>query len=437
VSPGEIASMMPGAAPESGEAWEAIEADIDRVVMPGVTHWQSPSFFGYFPCGSCYEAVLGELLSAGLGVQGMVWQSSPSCTEMETVVMDWLGRLIGLPEAFLSAGGVGGGVIQGTASEAVLVALVAARERAVRAGASGPFVVYASDQAHSSVAKAATIAGLGPAGLRRVPVDGRWRMDPSALERMIAEDRAAGRTPIMVCATLGTTGVGAVDPLGPIGEVCEREGVWLHVDAAWAGAALVCDEHRWMIEGVERADSFNFNPHKWLLVNFDCSALWVRDRRWLTDALSIDPEYLRNKASEAGVVIDFRDWQIPLGRRFRALKLWFVLRGYGAQGLRAYIREHVRLAELFEDWVRGDERFQLISRSLSLVCLTLRAGDDAARAMMERVNDGGEVFLSHTTAPVGGAERYVIRMAIGAPATREAEVRGAWDVLRAAAGSVG
>jgi aromatic-L-amino-acid/L-tryptophan decarboxylase len=459
VAPGEVLSKLPEHPPEEGlgdsEGWEAVFRDLEEVVLPGLTHWQSPSFFAYFPANASGPAVLGELLSAGLGVQGMLWSTSPAATEMETRVLDWLAELTGLPAAFHSGSGTGGGVIQGTASEATLVAMVAARERVRRkVGQQVELVAYTSTQAHSSVVKAAMLAGVASGvsddvHLRQLGTDTRYALRPEELERAIREDLAAGRQPFFVCASLGTTSSGAMDPLRAVAEVLERTGVtasggWLHVDAAWAGSALVCPEHRAMLEGMEAADSFAFNPHKWLLTNFDCNAFYTRDSRALLDALSVMPEYLRNAASASGAVIDYRDWQIPLGRRFRALKLWFVLRHYGAQGLRAYIREHVRLAERFESWVVEDERFELATpRSLALVCFRLRprpgeepsATDARNRQLLERLNAGGKAFLTHTVLPGVGGEpaRYVLRMAIGAARTEERHVRAVWEQLAALA----
>ena len=431
--PGEIAAMLPDAAPETGESWDAILADLDRVVLPGVTHWQAPGFFGYFPANSSPAAVLGDLVSAGLGVQGMLWSTSPACTEIETRVMDWLADLIGLPEAFTSRSGVGGGVIQGTASEAVLVAMLAARTRVqTRTGSCGNLTVYCSSQAHSSVTKAAMIAGIGRENVRMIGTDEALAMDPAALERAITEDKESGGAPFFVCATLGTTSSGALDPLGAIGEALGEE-VWLHVDAAWAGAACVCPEHRAMLAGVERADSFNFNPHKWLLTTFDCSALWVRKRGPILDALSITPEYLRNKASETGAVIDYRDWQIPLGRRFRALKLWFVLRHEGAAGLREHVRRSVALATDFERRLRADDRFELAApRSLALVTFRMKGADERSERLLDALNESGEVFLTHTRLPDParpGADRFVIRLAVGGVWTRAEHVERAWRLI--------
>ncbi|TVQ63054.1 MAG: aminotransferase class V-fold PLP-dependent enzyme [Phycisphaerales bacterium] len=440
--PGDVAALLPDAPPESPEAWDDVFADVERVVMPHVTHWQHPGFFGFFPCNATGPSILADMLSTGLGVQGMLWSTSPAATEIEWKVLDWLAQCIGLPECFRLTGGAPGpkGVIQGTASEALLACLIAARERARHSAGAESLdpsrcAVYASAEAHSSMLKAALLLGLPRENLRLIGVDGALRMRADALERAIGADRAAGVTPLLVCATLGTTSSGAVDPLPALGAVAQREGVWLHVDAAYAGAALVCPEHRWMIEGAARADSFNFNPHKWLLTSFDCSALWLRDPLALRNAMSVTPEYLRNEASDSGRVVDYRDWQIPLGRRFRSLKLWFTLRHYGVSGLRAHIEEHVRSAEVFESLVRADDRFEVAApRSLSLVCFRLRGGDDRTRELHRRVNATREVFLTHTTLPPDGepegARRYVLRMAIGAVRTREGHVRGAWDVIR-------
>jgi aromatic-L-amino-acid decarboxylase len=440
-APGEIGSMLPESAPEQGEAWDEIMRDIDRVVMPGLTHWQSSGFCGYFPANSTYPAILGELLSAGLGVQGMLWQTSPACTEIETRMMDWLGRAIGLPDAFLDAGeGNGGGVIQGTASEAVMVAMLAARSRAgLMHEDPKRLTVYASSQAHSSIAKGARLIGLPEENVRLVSVDEKLRMRPEVLGEMIEQDKVAGLAPIFVCATVGTTSTGAVDSINTIAPITREHGVWLHVDAAWLGCALVCPEHRWTIDGVEDAESFNFNPHKSLLVNFDCSAFWVRDRSALIDAMSITPEYLRNKESDAGAVIDYRDWQIPLGRRFRAMKLWFVLRHYGTDGLRAHISHLESLGKLCESFVQADDRFEITTeRSLSLLTFRLKAGKAQTKSLMESINATGEVFLTHTSVPLGagGEPEYVLRFAAGSVRADEAAVCRVWGEIQRVAGEI-
>ena len=319
--PGAVRERLPHAAPEHGESFADVLRDVDDVIVPGLTHWQSPNFFAYFPANASGPAILGDLLSSGLGVQGMLWATSPACTELETHVLDWLVDLLGLPGRFLSTA-AGGGVIQDSASSSTLTALIAARERAsagavneygVGYGASPRLTAYTSRHAHSSVEKAMKIAGMGSGNLRLVDTDAGHAMRADALESAIAADRAAGATPVMVSATVGTTSSGAVDPLRAIGEICRREGVWLHVDAAHAGSATICPEHRPLIDGVEHADSYTFNPHKWLLTNFDCNCFWVADRAALIDALSVLPDYLRNRATESGEVIDYRDWHVPLG----------------------------------------------------------------------------------------------------------------------------
>jgi aromatic-L-amino-acid/L-tryptophan decarboxylase len=411
--------------------------------MPGVTHWRSPGFFAYFPANASLASVLGDLVSAGLGVQGMLWSTSPACTEIETRVMDWLAEALGLPEEFTSRNGLGGGVIQGTASEAQLVTLLAARDRAMRAGHKiDSLRVYSTDQAHSLVIKNARIAGFAPDAVRQVGTDMTLAMDTEALRGAIERDVAAGRVPCFINATVGTTSSTAIDPLDGIGPIAQEHGAWLHVDAAYAGAACVCPEHRWMIEGVAHADSFNMNPHKWLLTAFDCSALWVRDREAVLDALSILPEYLRNKETDEGGVIDYRDWQVPLGRRFRALKLWFAFRHFGIEGMRHHIRRSIELAQWFERQVVDDARFELAApRTLGLVCFRLR-DDDSARQdarnekLLESLNDSGTVFLTHTKIPGLDAEggcvgepRYTIRFAVGSVMTRREHVERAWALI--------
>jgi aromatic-L-amino-acid decarboxylase len=437
VAPGWVRSQLPANPPEHGEPWERIAADVDRVILPGITHWQSPNFFGYFPANASGPAILGELLSAGLGVQGMLWSTSPACTELETHVMDWLAGMLGLPAHFRSDG-PGGGVIQDTASSATLCALIAARERATgfagtRGGLQSPggphLVAYATADAHSSIEKDVRVAGLGAANLRTVPMRADRAMDPVALARMMDEDRAAGRLPFFCVAAVGTTGTHAVDPLPELGPTCARHGAWLHVDAAHLGIAALCPEFRAIHAGLEHADSYCVNPHKWMLVNFDCDAFWVRDRAALVKALSVLPEYLRNSATESGKVIDYRDWQVPLGRRFRALKLWFVIRHEGVEGLRALVRRHVALAARLRAQVAAEPSLELVHPTpWSLVCFRARAGDDATAAIMSRVNDGGRAFITHTR--VDG--QLVLRVSVGAPTVAERHVDALWDLIRGA-----
>ncbi len=437
VRPGEIRAALPPSPPEHGEPFDAMLADVDRLILPGVMHWQSPNFFGYFPANTSGPAILGDLLSSGLGVQGMLWSTSPACTELETHMLDWLADMTALPAQFKSTS-AGGGVIQDSASSAVLCALLAARERATqfqtnRSGADGRLVAYTSPHAHSSVEKAMGIAGLGRDNLRLVAVDEGFAMRPDELARQIAADRAAGRGPCLVSATIGTTSSNAMDPLPAIGRVCREHGVWLHVDGAMSGTAALCPEFRWIQEGLEFADSYAFNPHKWMFTNFDCDCFYVADRAALIRTLSILPEYLKNQATQSGAVFDYRDWQVPLGRRFRALKLWFVIRHYGVEGLRHHLREHVRLAQEFAKWVQAEARFELVvPPPLNLVCFRFRGDDACNERLLERLNASGRVCLTHTKLN----DRYVLRLCVGQTHTKEHHVRAAWDLIRAVAESL-
>jgi aromatic-L-amino-acid decarboxylase len=434
VVPGDIRAALPDQPPEHGEPFEDVLADLDRMILPGITHWQHPSFFAYFPANASGPGILGDLLASGLGVQGMLWATSPAATELETHVLDWLVDLLGLPDPFRSTG-PGGGVIQHSASDAVLVALLAALHRVSHGAtehagvAGGRFTVYTSNQTHSSVEKACRIAGLGAGALRKLDVDpATLAARPEHLRELLAADRDAGLTPTLVVASVGATGTGAVDPVAELAAAAHEAGAWLHVDAAWAGVAAVAPEHRWLNDGLEHADSYATNPHKWLLTNFDCDAFWVTDRAALLGALSILPEYLRNAATDSGAVIDYRDWHVPLGRRFRALKLWAVIRWYGADGLRDHIRKHVALAQDFAAKVAADERFELVApHPLSLVTFRLKDGDDATLALMRRVNESGAAYLTHTA--VNG--RAALRLAIGSPLTEQRHVDAVWRLLSA------
>jgi aromatic-L-amino-acid decarboxylase len=432
--PGDVANTLPLSAPQHGEDFDDIMADFERDILPGITHWQSPNFFAYFPANTSGPSILGELLSAGLGVQGMLWLTSPACTELETRVLDWVASMLGLPAKFTSRG-AGGGVIQDSASSATLCALLAARERASgfqakRTGPNGRLVAYCSTETHSSVEKACAIAGIGLDNLRKIPTRDDLSMDADALAARIATDRAAGLQPFFVCATIGTTSTLAVDPIPEIGELCDAEGLWLHVDAAMAGTAAICEEYRSLHLGLDHADSYCFNPHKWMFTNFDCDCFYVSDRQTLTKTLTILPEYLRNQATESGDVIDYRDWQIPLGRRFRALKLWFVLRYYGIQGLKHHIREHIGLAARFADWIRASDDFEIAAPPrLNLVCFRHRAGDDFNRALVDKLNRSGRLFLSHTTV----RDVYCLRLCIGQTHTAESHVAQAWRLIEGTA----
>jgi aromatic-L-amino-acid decarboxylase len=428
VKPGEVRAQLPSHAPSKGEPFDQVLSDLDHIILPGITHWQSPNFFGYFCANASGPGILGDLLSSGLGVQGMLWSTSPACTELETHVLDWLVHMLALPGKFLSTS-TGGGVIQDTASSASLCALLAARERATQFGSNkkgcdGHLVAYASAQTHSSIEKDVRIAGLGSDNLRLIEVDENFAMRPDALARQIAADKQAGLVPCFVCATVGTTSSNAIDPVREIAGVCREDNVWLHVDAAMSGTAALCPEFRFIHDGLEFADSYTFNPHKWMFTNFDCNCFYVADRKHLIQTLSVLPEYLRNKATESGAVIDYRDWHIQLGRRFRSLKLWFVIRHYGVEGLQHHIREHVRLAQQFAEWVRNDTRFELAAPvPLNLVCFRLKSGDETAQSLMERLNASGALFLTHTKLD----GKFTLRLCVGQTNTEERHIQRAWE----------
>ena len=436
--PGEIRASLPADPPAQGEFFAAILADLEKLILPGITHWQSPNFYAYFPSNASGPAILGDLLSSGLGVQGMLWATSPACTELETHVLDWLVQMLGLPQKFLSTSS-GGGVIQDTASSASLCALLAARERATnfasnQRGCDGKLVAYTSSQAHSSLEKDAQIAGIGRNNLRLIEVDEAFAMRPDALARQIEQDRRAGLVPFFVCATVGTTSSNAIDPVPEIARICGEHHLWLHVDAAMSGTAALCPEFRHTHAGLEFADSYCFNPHKWMFTNFDCDCFYVADRKALIQTLSVLPEYLRNKATETGAVIDYRDWQIPLGRRFRALKLWFVIRHYGVEGLQHHIRQHVAWAQKFAEWVRKDDRFELAAPApLNLVCFRLRGGDEINQSLMDHLNRSGDLYLTHTR--LNG--RLTLRLCVGQTNTTEPHVEKAWKRIQEEAAKLG
>ncbi len=431
VQPGEIRAALPEHPPMTGEAFDRLLSDVEQIIMPGITHWQSPNFFAFFPANTSGPAILGDLLSSGLGVQGMLWATSPACTELETQVLDWMVEILGLPDQFKSTSR-GGGVIQDTASTASLTALLAARERATgfasnQTGCDGRLVAYASTQAHSSIEKAVKIAGLGRENLRLIEVDQNFAMLPDALQRQIQQDRQDGLVPCFVSATIGTTSSNALDPLPEIGRICNAENVWLHVDGAMSGTAAVCPEYRHIQEGIEYADSYAFNPHKWMFTNFDCDCFFVADRAVLIQTLSILPEYLRNQATESGAVFDYRDWHIQLGRRFRSLKLWFVIRHYGVEGLRYHIRRHIELAQEFAGWVAASDDFELAAPApLNLVCFRHRGGDAINRQLLECLNRSGELYLTHTLLD----SQFTLRMCIGQTNTQRSHVEAAWGKIQ-------
>lgn len=437
VKPGEIQAGLPAHPPRRGEAFDEILKDFNELILPGITHWQSPNFFAFFPANTSGPAILAELLSAGLGVQGMLWATSPACTELETRMLDWLAEMLDLPDKFRSTG-AGGGVIQDSASSATLCAILAARERATHyagneKGGTGGLVAYATTQTHSSLEKGIKIAGIGRANLRAIEVDQKFALRPDRLADQIRQDRAAGLTPFFVCATVGATSSGAVDPLPEIGQICRENGLWLHVDAAMYGTAAICPEFRYINNGVEWADSYTFNPHKWMFTNFDCNCFFVADRQALINTLSIMPEYLRNQATESGTVFDYRDWQIPLGRRFRALKLWFVIRHYGLEGLQYHLRRHVNLAQDLAEWISASADFELAAeRSLNLVCFRHKAGDAVNQAIMDRLNESGALYLTHTRLN----NRLTLRLCIGQSQTTATHVEQAWQRIQETANLV-
>jgi aromatic-L-amino-acid decarboxylase len=439
VEPGELRSSLPASPPRAGEPISEILADVERLVAPALTHWNHPSFFAYFATSASAPGILGELLSAAFDAKAMLWRTSPASTELEEVALDWLRQLMGLPPEF-------GGVIYDTASVATMHAVAAAREalglRVREEGMSGradlPLLrLYASEQSHSSVEKALIALGLGQRSLCKVPADAEFRMDAAALARMVAEDREAGSLPFCVVATVGTTSTTSVDPVPEIADVCAREGLWLHVDAAYAGSAAVVPEMRHVLAGCERADSLVTNPHKWLFTPFDLSALYCRRLDVLRRAFTLTPEYLR--APEAGDVRNGSDYGVQLGRRFRALKLWMVLRYFGREGLASRIREHCRLAAEFARWVGASPDWELLAPTpFSVVCFRARRGgggepdgQGAARLdalnerLMNAVNATGEIFISHTK--LNGV--FTLRLAVGNIRTTERHVRRAWELL--------
>ncbi len=425
--PGDVRNALPADAPESGESFDAIFADFERIVMPGITHWNHPGFFAYFAISGSAPGVLAEFLSAALNVQAMLWRTSPAATELEEVTLDWLRRLVHLPDTFE-------GVIYDTASISTLHALAAARELAVAdvrarglAGRSDlpRLRVYCSEHAHSSVDKAVILLGLGHDSLRRIEGDAEYRMRPEALAAAIDEDTRAGAQPIAVVATVGTTSTTSVDPVGAIAAICARHRLWLHVDAAYAGVAAMLPEHQWILRDAAAADSVVLNPHKWLFTPFDLSVLYCRRMDAIRSAFSLTPEYL--KTVEADTVKNLMDTGIQLGRRFRALKLWMVLRHFGAEGVRQRIAEHIRLAQVFAQWVDQHDQFERVAPApFSVVCFRARGTDELNAALLERLNATGEVFLSHTRLE----GRFTLRLAIGNLHTTERHVQRAWTLIQ-------
>lgn len=434
VEPGEIKAKLPKEAPQTGEDMASIWQDFHDIILPGVTHWQHPGWFAYFPANNSPASVLGELLSAGLGSQCMVWATTPAAAELEEVVLEWLRKLLGLPAGLH-------GVIQDTASTATLTALLTAREVATdfasnEEGVPGDLKVYASDQTHSSIEKGMKIAGYGRQNLRKIATDEEYAMIPGELEQAIKADIKQGYQPACVVATIGTTSSTAIDPLEKIGEICQKYGVWLHVDAAFAGTAAILEEKQDILAGAEYLDSFVFNPHKWLLTNFDCSAYFVKEPELLIKTMAINPEYLKTGFDEQ--VNNYRDWGIQLGRRFRALKLWFVLRSYGRIGLQEIIRKHIEWAEDFAAWVEEAEDFELLAPvTTSLVCFRWNGStavdlNEFNQQLLERINQTGKVFLTHTVLD----DKYTIRLVVGSRTTTADKVKEAWEIITRSAASL-
>jgi aromatic-L-amino-acid decarboxylase len=435
VQPGDVRRQLPEHPPTAPEPFEAVVADLDRVIVPGLTHWQHPSFFAYFPGNSSYASILGELVSAGLGVQGMSWVTSPACTEVETLMLDWMVELLGLPGRFHSQSATGGGVIHGSASEATLATILAARWRATGGsinhdGDTTHLVAYATAQAHSSIEKGLRIAGIGTDRLRVVPHDASFAMDVDALATLVAADRAAGLRPFWVCSTHGTTSSMAFDPTAAIAAVANANDMWLHVDAAMSGIAALAPEHRWVNDGLDLADSYCTNPHKWMGVNFDCDLFWTADRTALLGALSILPEYLRSAAAENGAAIDYRDWQIPLGRRFRSLKLWFTIRSGGAAEAVAMIHRHVEATQQLAALVDADPRFRIVApHPLNLLCIAHVDGNESTDRLVEQANRTGQALFTRTVLDGSSA----LRISVGGARTEARHVDSAWGLIQSLA----
>ncbi|ODV92083.1 hypothetical protein CANCADRAFT_82001 [Tortispora caseinolytica NRRL Y-17796] len=438
VEPGYLKALLPEQMPNEGESWDAVKADLDRAVIPGLTNWQSPNFFAFFPANSSYPAMLGEMFSTAFTGAAFSWICSPVVTEMETIVLDWLAKAIGLPESFLSRG-TGGGVIQGSASEAAIVAVVAARERYIQeskvsgqeeSDLRGKLVAICSDNTHSSTEKAAKIAGVH---LHKVPTDPKdnYRLRGAPLRKAFQDLKAQGLVPFFVCASIGTTTICGFDAIDEVGSVCKETDslIWLHIDAAYGGAALICEEYKDLLKGIEYADSFDMNMHKWMLVNFDCSCMFVQQRTNLTDHLTLTPSYLRNDATDSGLVIDYKDWQLPLGRRFRSLKMWMTMRMYGVEGFKNHIRRSVKQAELFNSLISSNAQFRIVTEPrLALVCFQVfsKSGEDITKTVADTLNAGKKYFVTYAVTSDG---KGILRVVTGSPQTQDEHVKSLYNAI--------
>lgn len=444
VEPGYLRNCLPETPPYHPESFRDILSDIHNYIIPGMTHWLNPNFFAFFPATVSSAAFVGEMLCTCFNSIGFNWLSSPAATELEMVMMDWFAHVLKLPKSFMFSG-TGGGVIQGTTSEAILCALVAARDRALQ----GKFrdvsklVVYGSDQTHSTYTKACKIAGIFPCNIRLIPTtsDTNFSLSPAVLRGILEADVASGLIPLFLCGTVGTTSTTAIDPVKQLAEVANEYNLWFHVDAAYGGSACICPEFRHYLDGIERVDSLSLSPHKWLLSYLDCCCLWVKQPNSIVKSLNTNPEYLRNKQSELDSVVDYKDWQVGTGRRFKSLRLWLIFRSYGVANLQIHIRSDVRMAKMFEGFVKANPKFEIVvPRTFSLVCFRFNPYNDRNllyiellnKKLLESVNSTGRVYMTHTVA--GGV--YMLRFAVGATLTEERHVCAAWKLIKESADAI-
>ncbi|XP_055639644.1 3,4-dihydroxyphenylacetaldehyde synthase [Toxorhynchites rutilus septentrionalis] len=435
VEPGYLHDLLPKEIPEHGDHWKSIMEEFKRCILPGLTHWQSPNFHAFYPSQTSYSSIVAETIAAGLGVVGFSWICSPACTELEVIMMNWLGQLLDLPKCFLNCDeGNGGGVIQGSASESIFIAVLVAREQAVRrlkiahpelteADIRGRLVAYTSDQSNSAVEKSGI---LGAIKMRLLPADADCVLRGDTLIEAVEKDKANGLFPVVMIATLGTTGTCAYDNLEEIGPYCNANNIWLHIDAAYAGASFCLPEYAWIKKGLETADSLNFNLHKWLFVNFDCCAMWFKDADRITEAFSVDRIYLQHKYQGQSKAPDYRHWQIQLGRRFRSLKVWVTLKTMGAEKIRNLLRFHISLAQKFEAYVRSDSRFEVTSSTLALVCFRLKGDDSISKQLLDNITKRKKIFL----IPAFFQGKYIIRFMIAGLDPQLKDIDYAWDEVK-------